>query len=60
MSKYKKEIEITAANEAEAEAILKAVGALAEKLSAKELTRLRQIVLFEPTVLAAARRALQL
>lgn len=54
------EIEIKASKEADAKTIEKSLKALAEKLSAKELDRLRQIVQYEPSVLAMARKYLRL
>jgi hypothetical protein len=60
MSKVKIEVEVKASTDAEAAEIRKALEVLGCNLTAKELTRLRQIVQFEPSLLATARRALKL
>lgn len=60
MAKKKIEVEINASNDAEASSYEKSLKVLAEKLSAKELDRLRQIVLYEPSMLALARKYLRL
>jgi hypothetical protein len=60
MAKRKIEVEINASSDAEASATEKSLKVLAEKLSAKELDRLRQIVLYEPSMLALARKYLRL
>ena len=54
------QIEIPDNGEKENAIVKKAIAALAEKLSAKELDRLRQIVLYEPSVLDVARKYLRL
>ena len=54
------EVEIKASSEADAQTVEKSLKVLAEKLSAKELDRLRQIVLYEPSMLALARKYLRL
>ncbi len=60
MAKRKIEVEINASNDTEASVTEKSLKVLAEKLSAKELDRLRQIVLYEPSMLALARKYLRL
>ena len=51
-------VEISAATEAEIVTKEKAVKVLAEKLTAKELDRLRMIILYDPSSLAKARQFL--
>ena len=51
-------IEISAPTEAEIMTKEKAVKVLAEKLTAKELDRLRMILLYDPSMLAKARQFL--
>jgi hypothetical protein len=51
-------IEISAPTEAEITTKEKAVKVLAEKLSAKELDRLRMILLYDPDMLSKARQFL--
>ncbi len=60
METKKAEIKITAPTEAEVTMAEKALKVLAEQLSAKELDRLRQIVLYEPSTMAVARRYMKL
>ncbi len=60
MATRKIEVEIKASNEADTLTIEKSLKVLAEKLSAKELDRLRQIVLYEPSMMVIARKYLRL
>jgi len=60
MAQRKIEVEIKVSSETDAQTIEKSLKALAEKLSAKELDRLRQIVLYEPSMMAIARKYLKL
>jgi hypothetical protein len=60
MAKTTINIEIPDKGENENAAVKTALTSMAEKLSAKELIRLRQIVLYEPSLLAAARKYLRL
>ncbi len=54
------QIEVPDKGERENAIIKKAFEAMAEKLSAKELDRLRQIVLYEPSMMDLARKYLRL
>lgn len=60
MAQRKIEVEVKTSNEADALTIEKSLKVLAEKLSAKELDRLRQIVLYEPSMMVLARKYLRL
>lgn len=60
MAQRKIEVGISVSNEADAQTIEKSLKVLAEKLSAKELDRLRQIVLYEPSMMVLARKYLKL
>lgn len=60
MATKKIEINVTGASDAEVAQKEKALTVLAGKLTGKELDRLRQIVQFEATTLAAARKYLNL
>lgn len=60
MTTKKIEIEIKASSEADVALAEKSLKVLAEKLSAKELDRLRQIVQYEPSMMALARKYLRL
>jgi hypothetical protein len=57
-----KKIEITITAESKEELAMKekALRVIAEKLSAKEQDRLRQIVLYEPSLMEAARKFMRL
>lgn len=60
MATKKTDFSITAPTDAEVEMKENGLKVLGEKLSAKEIDRLRQIVLYEPSVLAAARKYMRL
>lgn len=60
MATKKIEIIVTAESDAEIAMKEKALASLAGKLTGKELDRLRQIVLYEPSVMAIARKYLRL
>lgn len=60
MAQRKIEIDVKASTDADVSAIEKSLKVLAEKLSAKELDRLRQIVLYEPSMMVIARKYLRL
>jgi hypothetical protein len=60
MASRKIEVEVKASSDSEAQMIEKSLKVLAEKLTAKELDRLRQIVQYEPSVMALARKYLRL
>ena len=58
MKEYTYDITINAANEAEAEAKLKALSTLGVKLTARELEKLAWVVKNDPVKTALAKRAL--
>ena len=60
MTTKKTEILVTGADNSEIEMKEKALCVLAGKLTGKELDRLRQIVQYEPSVMAVARKYLRL
>ena len=60
MATKKIEVEIKASSDADLQSIEKSLKVMAEKLSAKELDRLRQIVQYEPSMMALARKYLRL
>ena len=60
MATKKIEISVTAGSEAEIAIKEKALSVMAEKLSAKELDRLRQIILYEAKLMSAARKFLRM
>ncbi|HTF04153.1 MAG TPA: hypothetical protein VK826_09005 [Bacteroidia bacterium] len=60
MASRKIEVDIKASSEADVAMAEKSLKVLAEKLSAKELDRLRQIVLYEPSMMVLARKYLRL
>ncbi|MCU0435920.1 MAG: hypothetical protein MUC87_20855 [Bacteroidia bacterium] len=60
MAKQLIQLEIPATDATQAAEVKKALEVIVKHLSAKELNRLRQIILFEPSVLSAARQALNL
>lgn len=60
MATKKIEINVTAGSDAEIAQKEKALATLAGKLTGKELDRLRQIVLYEPSTMAVARKYLQM
>lgn len=60
MATKKSEISITGESDAEIAMKEKALNILAGKLTGKELDRLRQILLYEPSLLAVARKYLRL
>ncbi|MGZ4064219.1 MAG: hypothetical protein ACXVP0_14690 [Bacteroidia bacterium] len=58
MNKYSYDLVISASNENEADTKMKALGVLARKLSAAELSKLAHIVEHDPVKTALAKRAL--
>ena len=60
MKSVTKEILVTGGSDEEIAMKEKALAAIAGKLTGKELDRLRQIVLYEPSIMAMARKFMRL